>query len=151
VDLLLQKVSKNIHTLRKVLNWTNEGRKIFPEMRNSTYFWRSYNLGYLKKMKTKCDEEGEISNWTNWHNFGPKIVSIWYIFQIQLVSTKNKDKNQSKIIKILNGEKHMQLRPFFFKIYDAWLLWRPQRLVSMKKWYQFIDFDRDTFCSYCKE
>ena len=30
----------------------------------------------FKKMKTLCDIEGEISNWTNGHNFGRKIMSI---------------------------------------------------------------------------
>jgi hypothetical protein len=47
----------------------------------------------FKKMKTLCDIEGEISNWTNWHNFGRKIMSIWYIFQIQLLSAIYEDKN----------------------------------------------------------
>ena len=40
-------------------------------------------------MKTLCDIEGEISNWTNWYNFDRKIMSIWYIFQIQLLSAIN--------------------------------------------------------------
>ena len=35
--------------------------------------------------------EGEIFNWTNWHNFGCKIMSIWYIFQIQLLSAIYED------------------------------------------------------------
>ena len=47
----------------------------------------------FKKMKTLCDIEGEISNWTNWHNFGHKIMSIWYIFQIQLLSAIYEDNN----------------------------------------------------------
>jgi hypothetical protein len=46
----------------------------------------------FKKMKTLCDIEGEISNWTNWHNFGRKIMSIWYIFQIHLLSAIYEDK-----------------------------------------------------------
>ena len=46
----------------------------------------------FKKIKTLCDIEGEISNWTNWHNFGRKIMSIWYIFQIQLLSAIYEDK-----------------------------------------------------------
>jgi hypothetical protein len=45
-------------------------------------------------MKTLCDIEGEISNWTNWHNFGHKIMSIRYIFQIQLLSAIYEDKKQ---------------------------------------------------------
>ena len=53
----------------------------------------------FKKMKTLCDIEGEISNWTNWHNFGRKIMSIWYIFRIQLLSAiyDNKKKNSTFI------------------------------------------------------
>jgi hypothetical protein len=49
----------------------------------------------FKKMKTLCDIESEISNWTNWHNFGHKIMSIWYIFQIQLLSAIYKDKKKN--------------------------------------------------------
>jgi hypothetical protein len=43
----------------------------------------------FQKMKTLCDIEGEISNRTNWHNFGRKIMSIRYIFQIQLLSANS--------------------------------------------------------------
>ena len=54
-----------------------------------------YNIGVIfKKMKTLCDIEGEISNWTNWHNFGRKIMSRWYIFQIQLLSAIYEDKKK---------------------------------------------------------
>jgi hypothetical protein len=49
------------------------------------YLWLNF-CSHYKKMKTLCDIEDEISNWTNWHNFGHKIMSIWYIFQIQLLS-----------------------------------------------------------------
>ena len=46
----------------------------------------------FKKMKTLCDTEREMSNWTNWHNLGRKIMSIWYIFQIQLLSAIYEEK-----------------------------------------------------------
>jgi hypothetical protein len=49
-------------------------------------------------MKTLCDIEGEISNWTNWHNFGRKIMSIWYIFQIQLLSAIYGDKKKIQLL-----------------------------------------------------
>ena len=52
----------------------------------------------FKKMKTLCDIEGEISNWTNWHNFGSKIMSIWYIFQIQLLSAIYEDKKKIQLL-----------------------------------------------------
>ena len=58
--------------------------------RSQPYFINNWVI--FQKMKTLCDLKGEISNWTNWHNFGRKIMSIWYIFQIQLLSAIYEDK-----------------------------------------------------------
>jgi hypothetical protein len=62
---------------------------------NSTRKWQllkkdTHKWVIFQKMKTVT--EGEISNWTNWHNFGCKIMSIWYFFQIQLLSAIYDDK-----------------------------------------------------------
>ena len=60
--------------------------------------WWNFTWVIFKKMKTLCEIEGEISNWTNWHNFGHKIMSIWYIFQIQLLSAIYKDKKKIQLL-----------------------------------------------------
>ena len=72
---------------------------LVPDNRTNVYVeaWPLHNESIVrwaifKKMKTLCDIEGEISIWTNWHNFGRKIMSIWYIFQIQFPSAIYKDK-----------------------------------------------------------
>jgi hypothetical protein len=57
----------------------------------SGFFLKYYHYFWFLKF-TYWNIEGEISNWTNWHNFGRKIMSIWYIFQIQLLSAIYKDK-----------------------------------------------------------
>jgi hypothetical protein len=41
--------------------------------------WWNFTWVIFKKMKTLCEIEGEISNWTNWHNFGHHLNwSTWY-------------------------------------------------------------------------
>jgi hypothetical protein len=49
----------------------------------------SLKMGDFPKNEDFVWHLGEISNWTNWHNFGRKIMSIWYmyIFQIQLLDS----------------------------------------------------------------
>jgi hypothetical protein len=94
-------------------------------------FSDTQSLYIFKKMKTLCDIEGEISNWTNWHNFGRKIMSIWYIFQIQLLSAIYKDKKKNSTFDHIFYACMKTLITRFFKIYS-------KNSVSLVYWNCFL-------------
>ena len=79
-----------LHTFSSEYTYINNNYNEYNKLSVFVWIWYMcfYQLttGWFSKKWRLCDIEGEISNWTNWHNFGRKIMSIWYIFQIQLLS-----------------------------------------------------------------
>jgi hypothetical protein len=131
VILLSQTVWENIHMLRQVLNLTNGGRKQFPKMRYSTYFWHSYKWiiyfltskpgdfkwssfeNKFKKMSLPIKgREGRVGFWialknnnTSWETFLAILVTLHAIILEKKLKTSQSIRGQDSHLECLIASK----------------------------------------------